>query len=408
MFATAVAADTVLDFTLATEFLETEDVYAMIPLTQDAATHQVFAAHVTQQSDVDSKHERIVFINRQLFIQTTRLTEDPADTGAVITNETSPTLDTFADSTVDFVTDGVIQGDVIELRFDDGAGGPVTTESTRVFSRDSATALTLIDGLTSGFITSWNSAAGSGFADYNIKSAALDKFEQADFIADTSKSFANRRVHNLWPDLVEITFTDDTKETTNLTESEIAGTAPATGNFTEVQPAYFLASMIGGMIPGNVPEQPFTNLNITGAVGLRNSNKYFSNTQLDIIATGGTYIVVQDVVDAPVFARHQLSTDVSQLEKRELSITKAVDFTAKFFRTSLRPYIGKFNITDIYLEQLRAVADGILTKLIEDATLVDGTIVKLEQNEEKSDEVLLDVDILVQFPANFIRVTLLI
>lgn len=408
LFATAVAADTVTDFTTAAEFLETEEVYAMIPLTQDAATAQIFSAHVTQQSDVDSKHERIVFINRALFIQTDRVDEDPADTGALITDETSPTLDTFADAGAgDFVIDGVIQGDVIS--FTHTTGGTDTTESTRVFSRDSATALTLIDGLTGTFITDWNTAAALGNAKYSIKSAALDKFEQADFIADFSGSFANRRVHNVWPDLVEITFGDSTQTTTFLTQDELAGTdAPLTGNFTEVHPGYFLGSMIGGMIPGNTPEQPFTNFNIVGAVGLRNSNRYFTNTQLDTIATGGTYIVVQDVVDGPVFSRHQLSTDVSQIEKQELSITKTVDFVSKFFRNNLRPYIGKFNITQIYLEQVRAVADGILTRLVEDGTLIDGNIVKLEQSATQSDTVLLEVDILVPFPANFIRVTLLI
>jgi hypothetical protein len=407
LFATAVAADTVTDFTTAAEFLETEEVYAIIPLTQDAATAQIFSAHVTQQSDVDSKHERIVFINRELFVQTTRMDEDPADTGALLTDETSPTLDTFADTSVNFTIDGVIQGDVIE--FTHTTGGVDTTESTRVFSRDSDTALTLIDGLTGTFITDWNTAAGSGDAQYSIKSAALDKFEQADFIADFSASFANRRVHNVWPDLVEITFGDSTQTTTFLTQDELAGIdAPLTGNFTEVHPGYFLGSMIGGMIPGNTPEQPFTNFNIVGAVGLRNSNRYFTGTQLDTIATGGTYIVVQDVVDGPAFSRHQLSTDVSQIEKQELSITKTVDFVSKFFRINLRPYIGKFNITQIYLEQVRAVADGILTRLVEDGTLIDGNIVKLEQSTTQSDTVLLEVDILVPFPANFIRVTLLI
>jgi hypothetical protein len=378
-------------------------------LSQDPAVHQVYAAHVTQQSDIDSKHERIAFVNRELFVQETRTEEDPADTGALITDETSPTLDTFADSTADFVTDGIIQGDEIEFSYDDGAGGAVTTESTRVFSRDSATDLTLVDGLTAPFIIAWNTAAGLGDASYNIKSAALDKFEQADFIADYSSSFANRRFHNVWPDLVEVTYTDDTEATTFLTDEEIADSSLlTTGDVTSVEPAYFLGSMVGGMVPGNVPEQPFTNFNIIGASGLRNSNRYFTNTQLDIIATGGTYIVIQDAVDGPVFSRHQLSTDVSQIEKRELSITKVVDFTAKFFRNSLRPYIGKFNITAIYLEQLRAVADGILTKLIEDSTLIDGEIVSLVQSETQPDTVLLEVDIDVPFPANTIRVTLLI
>lgn len=407
LFATAVAADTVADFTLASEFLENEDVYALNILTQDPTVAQIFSAHVTQQSDVDQKHERIVFINRALFIQETKTDEDPADTSALITNNTSPTLDEFDDSTADFVTDGIIQGDEITLTHT--TAGVDTSETTRVFSVTDLDTLVLVDGLTASFITAWNTAAGLGNAAYTIKSGALDKFEQADNIADFSESFANRRVYNIWPDLVEITFTDTTKVTTFLTDAEIADpTLLGGGDITSVLPGYFLGSMIAGMVPGNDPEQPFTNFNIIGAIGLRNSNRYFSDTQLDTIATGGTYIVVQDSVDGPVFSRHQLSTNVLTIETRELSITKVVDFTAKFLRAALRPYIGKFNITTIYLEQLRTVVDGVLKELISQAVLIDGGIVTLEQSESAPDTVLLEIDIQVPFPANFIRITLLV
>lgn len=410
IFATAVPADTVLGFTSSLDFLETEEVYAMVPLTNNVTVHQLFSTHVTQQSSVDNKHERIVFINRDLFIQTTRTTADPADTGALITNNTSPVLDTFADATAGFVVDGIIKGDVIEFRFDDGLGGTITSENTRVESRDSATALTLIDGLTAGFITSWNTAVALGNADYNIKSAALDKFEQADFIADFSKGFANRRLHNVWPDLVEFTYTDTTEDTTLLTQDELAAVVvlEKTGDLTKVVDGTFLASAIGGQVAGEESEQPFTNLALTGPTSLRNANKYFTETQLDVIATGGTYIVIQDADDTPVFSRHQLSTDVTVIEKRELSITKNVDFIAKFFRNQLRPYIGKFNITKIYIEQLRSVASAIIGSLVSDGKLISGTIVKLQQDAANPDTVLLEVDILVPFPANFIRVTLLI
>lgn len=403
VFALAIPDNTLASYTSALDLLETEEVYSLIPLTQDAAVHQAFAAHVTQQSDVDSKHERITFINKSLFIQATRTNETDATSG-IITDNTSPVNDTYTDSGQDFVVDGVISGD--EITFSHLVAGDTVSETTRVLSRDSATDLTLADGLTASFITAWNGGASQTIT---IKSAALDKFEQASFIADTSAAFANRRVHNTVPDLVEVTFTDNTKVTTFKTQDELDGTdSLATGDRTEIIAGTFLCSAIGGQVAGEDPQQPFTNLPLTGIVGLRNSNKYFTSTQLDIIATGGTYIVIQDIEDAPVFARHQLSTDVTQIEKRELSITKNVDFIAKFFRNSLRPYIGRFNITKIYMEQLRTVGTGIVKFLTSNGQLITGEIVKLEQSDSQPDTVLLDVDLLVPFPANFIRVTLLI
>ena len=407
VFATAVAADSILNWTQALDFLETEEVYSLVPLTQDLATQQLFDAHVTSQSSVDGKHERKVFINRKLFVFATRTTEASPDAGATITDSTSPTLDTFADAGADFVTDGVVTGDEIAFSFVDG-DGVTQTGQTRVSTRDSATALTLLNGLTAAFIINWNAAVAPNRS-YVITSPPLDKFDQAENIADFSRGFANRRVTNVWPDLVEFTYTDDSEKTDFKTQDELDGvTTLQTGNVTRVVDGFFLASAIGGQVAGEESEQPFTNLNIVGPVGLRNSNKYFTETQLDIIATGGTYIVIQEIDNGPTFSRHQLSTDISLIEKRELSITKNVDFISKFQRNQLRPYIGKFNITDIYLEQLRSVVSAILASLKSDGKIITGTIVKLEQSKTQSDTVLLEIDILVPFPANFIRVTLFI
>ncbi|MCZ6674222.1 MAG: hypothetical protein O7C75_14930, partial [Verrucomicrobia bacterium] len=406
--ATAVAADSVLNWSQALDFLETEEVYALIPLTQDLATQQLFDAHVTSQSSLEGKHERKVFINRKLFVFTTRTTELSPDAGATITDSTSPTLDTFVDAGADFVTDGVVTGDEITFSFVDGDGITQTGE-TRISTRDSATALTLLNGLSAAFIIGWNAATDPDRS-YVIISPPLDKFDQAENIADFSRGFANRRVTNVWPDLVEFTYTDDSEKTDFKTQDELdgVGTALQTGNVTRVVDGFHLAAAIGGQVAGEESEQPFTNLNIVGPVGLRNSNKYFTDTQLDIIATGGTYIVIQEIDNGPTFSRHQLSTDISLIEKRELSITKNVDFIAKFTRNQLRPYIGSFNITNIYLEQLRSVVTAILASLKSDSKIISGSIVKLEQSTTESDTVILEIDILVPFPANFIRVTLFI
>jgi len=147
---------------------------------------------------------------------------------------------------------------------------------------------------------------------------------------------------------------------------------------------------------------------MTGIVGLRKSNSYFSPFQLDTIATGGVYIIVQDVATAPAYSRHQLSTDVSLIEKRELSITKDVDYIAKLVRNQLRPYIGRYNITKVFLEMLASITDGILKLVVEDGQLIDGQIVELLQDKDQPDTVRITIDIDVPYPANYIRVTLLI
>jgi hypothetical protein len=407
VYLTGVNADTLTEHTSALDFLGNEEVYSLVPLTQDPATHQLYAAHVTERSAATAKKERIAWINRELFVQETKI-EDADGTAATATNATPPAADSFVDAGADFTVAGIVAGDEITFTYTP-SGGSETTQTIRVLDRSNSTTILLVEGLPSAFFTEWADGGTTGKS-YTIKSVPLDKFQQAEFLADYSKSFANRRVYNVWPDLVELTYTDDTQDSDFLTQAELAGDGtPQTGTFTGVFPGYYLCAMYGGLVAGQDPQQPFTNLPITGATGLRNSNRYFTETQLDIIATGGTFIVIQDAEDGPVASRHQLSTDVTIIERRELSITKDVDFIAKFKRNSLREYIGKYNITQVYLEQLRVVNDSLSKKLVDDGQLISiPDTLRLEQSEEASDEIILDEDILVPFPANFIRVTLFI
>jgi hypothetical protein len=63
----AVSADapdgTLVAYSKALGFLESEEVYAMAPLTQDPTVHQAFQTHVNAMSDPEAKGERIVLIN---------------------------------------------------------------------------------------------------------------------------------------------------------------------------------------------------------------------------------------------------------------------------------------------------------------------------------------------------------
>ena len=128
------------------------------------------------------------------------------------------------------------------------------------------------------------------------------------------------------------------------------------------------------------------------------------------MAGGGVWIVVQDALSGPLTTRHQLSTDVSAIQKREFSITKAVDFTAKFLRNRLKPLIGRNNITENFMSQtLRPIIDGSLRSIIEDETVGPTTsIVGISQIEGEPDAIKVLIDLEPLFPVNNIRVTLLI
>jgi hypothetical protein len=96
------------------------------------------------------------------------------------------------------------------------------------------------------------------------------------------------------------------------------------------------------------------------------------------------------------------------VETRTDSITKVVDFTAKFMRRSLKNFIGRFNITQGFLDTLGSVIQGVGGLLVETGVLIGFNLNNIIQDEDAPDTVLIDVTLDVPFPANFIRLTLVI
>ncbi|KKN98567.1 hypothetical protein LCGC14_0146790 [marine sediment metagenome] len=214
-----------------------------------------------------------------------------------------------------------------------------------------------------------------------------NKALMATTIAGFGEAYKNRRLFVVIPDQVE---------------QSVAGV-------TSLVEGYYLASAICGMVGQLPPQQGFTNYPVTGFLGVNNKTSgFFSTSQLDTIAGGGVYTVIQNAQGQPLICRHQLSTDVSVIEKRELSITKVVDYTAKFLRNLLVPYIGLFNINQGFLDNLSTIVQGALRSLV-DANILNGADLNIiAQDEDSPDTVIIDVTLDVPFPANYIRLTLLI
>ena len=173
-------------------------------------------------------------------------------------------------------------------------------------------------------------------------------------------------------------------------------------------PGYYLAAAIAGMVGQQPPQQGFTNFPITGFTRLINASDVYSDTDLDNSAGGGVYWVVQEATGAAVAARHQLSTDVTSVETRELSITKVVDFAAKTYRASMRRFIGRFNITNEFLDQLSTVLQGVNASLISRGILNGAELKRLVVNPNQPDSIIVEIVLDVPFPSNFIRITLIV
>ena len=219
----------------------------------------------------------------------------------------------------------------------------------------------------------------------------MSKTEQATFIKGYSSAFASRRVVNLWSDILET----------------------PVGQTIEDLPGFYGSCAIGAITTGLPTQQGFTNLSISGFLGLKHSSGYFNDTQLNIMADGGTMILAQDVQEAPLYIRHQLTTDRSAIKFQEFSVTKNVDFIAKFLRNAYRGFPGRYNIIDTTLDELRTVAKAVISFLKDDTRLTriggvirSGALVSLVESATQIDTVKMRFKFDIPIPLNNLDITI--
>lgn len=395
---------TVEAFTRAAEYLEAYEVYAIAPLTHDDTVAQVFNTHVTAMSAPEAKGERIVLYN---FSQPTKLLDKlvASGTNGNSVGNTGLVLDTGVVNLSSLVLSASInpvgtiptaQGLFLDIAADDKnysiasiSGGQVTIRTTFAAGEND-------DGFYS--TTDLNDSPlpstliAEAFA-VRVRGASLtepDGTPDKDNIALTyqglGQSFLNRRFWSVVPDKAAATL--------DGLEQQVEG--------------FYMCAAIAGMIGQQPPQQSFTNFPVTGFTQVIGSNGYFTETQLNVIAAGGNYIVVQDVPGAPLISRMALTTDMTSIETRTDSVTKVVDFTAKFMRAGLKNYIGRFNISQGFLDSLGHVIQGLLQFLTDIGVLIGAQMNNILQDETAPDTVLIDVTLDVPFPCNYIRLTLVI
>lgn len=127
-------------------------------------------------------------------------------------------------------------------------------------------------------------------------------------------------------------------------------------------PSYFVNAAVVALDSVVGPVEPLSLREIVGVFYRVNTPK-FRPRKWDELAKRGVFIVYQEETDGPLVIRHQLTTAQSErAEEQEYSMIKNFDVVVKRIRDRLKPYSGKNNITDGFMERL----DGTLTSSIEE------------------------------------------
>jgi hypothetical protein len=393
---------TVTAYAKSLDFLESKDVYAIAPLTDDVFVQQLFATHVQSLSQPEERGERIVFIWQG---QPSRAADTSIQSGTdAETNATDnsvslgviPTSAIIAAGASDPSALTVADGIYMELVIVDLG---VTTVRNYSISSVSAARIFFLTSLASGENDDgfYSTTTLAGDSDYTSMTYAIRKRGDellvtgttipdyaaiSEAAADAGEAYANRRVFHVYADSADTS---------------------VDGVVTNV-PGYYICAAITGLVAEQAPQQPFTRLSMTGFSYVYGTDDTFSENQLDTIADGGRYVMINQ--GGLIASRHQRSTASTSIEARELSITKAIDFLAKGLRATNRVYIGRFVINPGFIDQLVMSNEGFLARSVQSGVVNSASLKSVLQDESAPDTVLIEVEVAPAYPCNKIRITI--
>lgn len=222
----------------------------------------------------------------------------------------------------------------------------------------------------------------SGDCPYRI-AIGLDKSSQIEELNNIIKSYKSMRLVMCWPHQVKV--------------SGVLNNKTSEQNFLRGQ---YLACAVGGQVASQPPQQGFTFIPITAITELSGSSFYFTDDQLTTLRNGGWYVFVQDTEVSPPYSIHEVTTNVSSYEFGELMHVKDFDYVSINMKNVLEEFKGRYNITPLTLDLIRASLEARITYLKNrslsriGAPLLSASIGLVEQTEADR----LEIYMLVELP----------
>lgn len=384
----------------ALEYLESKEVYGLAPLTDDEYVQSLAATHVDSLSQPTERGERIVFIASAIPSRAVTVTVSSGEDGQTNGTEDSFTLDKNPNS--DLIANDIDPSDEIEFDANLYLELVVTVNGSselRRYSVSDVNGVVIIlrttfedDENVDGFFTTASLSETLSGVDWALKirgeellvtgTQIPDRGARASAAGEQATPYSSRRVYYIAADSVDTSIDGETQN--------IEG--------------FYAAAAIVGMVAEQAPQQPFTNLPIVGLGRVYGTDDTFSENQLDTIADGGRYVLVN--FGGKVVARKQVSTSTTSIESRELSITKAIDWLAKGLRSTNRVFIGRAVITVTFLDQLTLCNTGFLDYAVQLGVVNRAKLTSLLQDTTAPDTVLVEVEVTPVYPCNKIKVTI--
>lgn len=371
-----------------------DDMYNLIPLTFDRMVFDLWAAHIGAESNEYANNWKAGFFALKSR-PVARIVGEGVDVGGVLGETVAdPVLATLSDDPAAtntqytklqvttgngyFISNNVQPGDVVRYNYTIDEAGDAQYDEFVVDRVLSESTMLLYAG---GDIAVTQPQRVEVYHHRNRNEVAAD-------VAHQGASLSNRRICGVWPDQV--------------------------GEAGTVQPGYYLACALAGLASGVVPHQGLTHVEVAGFDDYTRSYKYFNETQLNVLAESGVWIVTEDKDGTP-FTRHGVTTDNLDLNRREEMIRRNVDSMSYLFLRRLQPFIGRTNAQPGMVRRLTYEVTAIIDFLKANgfteelgSQLIDGKIRILQIHPLLKDRIEIVLDLTVPAPLNNIELHLVV
>lgn len=377
--AIAVTSNDLVGYLAALEFAEGERLYYLAPLTQDLSILTAFKAHCEGLSTPENASWRVAIVNTAIPTQQYMGQYSPTFVNANGGNNAVTLIAgkyVLTASNATFISDGVTPGDSVYFTAATPGGQVGARQVLEVVSNQQL----VIQATTTSTAISY------------YVSRTMSKTQSAAAVASVSAVFNTKRVWHVQPDLVGVTV----------------------NGVTKFLPGFYLCCGLAGMGAGFPVQQGFTNIGVAGIVDLKRSNFFFSKSNIGAMAEKGTCIFVQDSQGGTPYVMHELTTDITVLQYREMLVVKNWDFLSYYYHDKLKSFIGSWNITPDTLNTIRqtliASSELLKTKKLPKIgpPLLSYNIKSLAQNAFNKDNVDCYMQIEVVYPLNYLNLHLVI
>ena len=374
--------NTLMAWTLAVrKTLEREDVYSFVPLTTDVDVLNMVVGHVSSQSTPEKGRWRIVWVTQEVPTSSRLVGNDVTPLEGTLTQYSGDTTGYRLLEIVgaDFLTNGVAAGD--ELRYSygvDSFGDPtyVTDVIDSVLSESQALVLN-------------GPSASISVSEKMEVWKTLDTDDQVTALV-AANTYSSRRIYNV-----------------------LAGGVTMDGY--ESVDDYFLAAAYAGLRGGVSPHQGLTNVELAGVEAIDYLVKELTGDQLDTLMNAGFWLSSQDPTSGDIYCRKQISTDLTDINTTEQSITTNLDSQSYYYKRQLAPYIGKTNnvpnvhgLIEAQLEAAFSLFSNAALYPTLGGQLISATITYIRPHATMRDRLVIRVSIDLPEPLNNVDLYLVV